>query len=221
MTYKLLIVDDDLAVTSLVGAIFSDEGWSVSALHQLHVDALLAAVGRLEPDCVLLDGQHPDNYGQSWQEAARLRTRGRPIPTMMFTVNVAAVREAQANQTRRSQQAGFAASLSKPFHIDQLVDAATDAASQAMPFDTSPQAETVRTAALITRLHAAGATDIQTSARREWLTFRTASGTFVQLYWWQREGVYYVMRHTRPGSAQEQIGRCYDLEAAILLALLA
>lgn len=44
----------------MVQAILVDEGYLVSALYDLTDDALLRAVGRLEPDVVLLDsgGRH-------------------------------------------------------------------------------------------------------------------------------------------------------------------
>jgi hypothetical protein len=39
------------------------------------------------------------------------------------------------------------------------------------------------------------------------------------MYWWQRDGVYFVMRHAERGGRIEQVGRLYDLDAAIALAV--
>ena len=69
------------------------------------------------------------------------------------------------------------------------------------------------------RLRAAGAQDIHASTRREWVNFRNGSGAFIQLYSWQRDGVYYLLRHAESGGEPVQVGRVYDLEAAIALAM--
>jgi hypothetical protein len=66
---------------------------------------------------------------------------------------------------------------------------------------------------------AAGARDVHASTRREWANFLTANGTFIQLYWWQRDGVYYVVRHAETGGVLETTGRFYDVDAAITLAM--
>jgi hypothetical protein len=67
---------------------------------------------------------------------------------------------------------------------------------------------------------AAGARDVHASTRREWANFLTANGTFIQLYWWQRDGVYYIVRYAEKGGVLETIGRFYDLDAAITMAML-
>ncbi|HET7768366.1 MAG TPA: hypothetical protein VFN74_06285 [Chloroflexota bacterium] len=51
----VLVVEDDPAIGGLVQAVLLDEGYAVSVLSQLTGDAVRTAVGRLEPDCVLLD----------------------------------------------------------------------------------------------------------------------------------------------------------------------
>ena len=38
---------------------------------------------------------------------------------------------------------------------------------------------------------------------------RAPDDALVQLYWWQREGVYYVLRY--PDGMPELVGRFYDL----------
>ncbi len=57
------------------------------------------------------------------------------------------------------------------------------------------------------------------STRREWANFRTGDGTLVQLYWWQRDGVYYVARYAETGGVLQTLGRFYDLDAAIAIAM--
>ena len=109
--------------------------------------------------------------------------------------------------------------MPKPFQLDALLDTVARCAGVSVPFAESAAAETGRTRVLVAKLAAAGARDIQPSTRREWASFRTADGTLVQLYWWPRDGVYYVMRHAESGGRIEQVGAFYDLDAAITLAM--
>ena len=191
----------------------------VSVLTDVQSDAIRVAVGQLEPDCVLLDGESRSGYGESWVEAVWLGGRSRSVPVIMFTADALAVREAREATSARSQLARFAAVLCKPFDLDELVDAAAGAVGHAAPFDASPAAEAQRTARLKAKLEAAGAQDLHVSTHREWATFHTADGTVVQLYWWQRAGVYFVIRHAASSSRLDQVGRFHDLETAIALAI--
>lgn len=109
--------------------------------------------------------------------------------------------------------------LSKPFDLDELVEVVTRAATHGIPYDTSAAAEAQRTTRLHEKLEAAGAREIHLSSRREWADFLTPDGTLVQLYWWQRDGVYYVARYATAGGKLDQVGRFHDLDAAIALAM--
>jgi CheY-like chemotaxis protein len=216
---RVLIVDDDRDICDLVHAILTDDGFSVSMLHHQSSDALRAVVNQLEPDCVLLDGASPGNYGSSWEDAAWITRRDRPIPVMMFTAHRAAIEEAEAGQSERSRDAQFSAILSKPFDLDRLLEAVAQAVGHVQPFDSSETGDRQRTAALVERLEASGATDIHPSTRREWASFVTPAGAFLQLYWWQRDGVYYLVRFALTGGRLETLGRFYDLGAAISVAM--
>jgi len=216
---RVLIVDDDRDICDLVHAILTDEGFSVSTLHQQNPDAIRVAINQLEPDCVLLDGATPGNYGSSWDDSAWIAGRDRSIPVVMFTAHRAALEEAQANQTRRSQDAHFSAILPKPFDLDRLLACVAEAVGHVSPFDGSEHADRERTSTLVSRLKEAGATDVQPSTRREWASFVTPAGAFLQLYWWQRDGVYYLVRFALTGGKLETVGRFYDLGAAISVAM--
>ena len=216
---KILIIDDDRDISELVSAVLTDEGFRVAVLSRTEPDAVRVAVGQLEPDCVLLDGRVPGDYGESWAEATRLGARARAVPVVMFTADQAAVREARERLSARSRGAAFAGILAKPFDLDELVETVRRVAGISVPFDESPRAEAARTAALVERLEAGGAREIHASTRREWATFRTPDGALVQLYWWQRDGVYYVGRYAETGGVLEAAGRFYDLEAAIAVAV--
>jgi CheY-like chemotaxis protein len=221
---KVLVVEDDPVLGDLVHTILVDEGYTASVLGapflgRAEPGALRAAVGRLEPDCVLLDSGGRGAYDASWDEAAWLHDRSRPVPVVMFTVDARSTAEARAGATARSRSAGFFAVLDKPFDLDDLLATVAGAVGQSIPFDASPAAEAARTGALVTRLEAAGAREIRPSARREWASFTSPDGARVQLYWRQRDGVYHVVRCAAPDGALERIGRVPDLDAAVALAV--
>ncbi len=215
----VLVMDSDRDVAEIVYAVLTDAGFMVSMLLDVEHDAIRTVIGRLEPDCVLLDGDSAGDYGQSWGEAAWLATRDRHVPVIMFTVDRRAEREAREATSGRSQAAQFEAVLNKPFDLDELVDVVARAVGHAVPFDPSPASEAQRTARLRAKLEAAGAQEIDVSIRREWATFQTADGTVVQIYWWQRDGVYYVLRYAESGGRVDQVGRVYDLDVAIALGM--
>lgn len=216
--HRVLIIDDDGDVADVVSAILTDDGYDASTLVEISHDSLFATVGKLEPDCVLLDGSSQVEYGSSWADAARLAARERSIPTIMFSAHSVDVSEAQEGRSQRARAADFAGILGKPFHIDELLEAVATACDRSEPFNHSAEGDRRRTFALAQRLRELGATDIRTSDRREWATFRPNGVEAIhQLYWWQRMGVYLVGSYDQDG-ALTQIGRFFDLEAAIAAA---
>jgi CheY-like chemotaxis protein len=214
---RVLCVDDDRDIADVVEAVLVDEGYDVSCLYELANDGLRRTVNRLEPDCVLLDGLPGPEYG-SWESAAWLEHRARKIPVVMFTAHQRDSVEAQEGETDRARDAGFAAVLLKPFHLDQLLEAVATAVGQSLCFDSGAAAEGVRTRTLVDKLRARGATDIEPSTLREWASFRDASGTLWQIYWWQTRGVYELGRYGDTGK-MVMAGQFTDLEAAIQIAL--
>jgi DNA-binding response OmpR family regulator len=132
---KILIIDDDRDITELVYAILADEGFAVSVLNSVDGDAIRVAMDELEPDCVLLDGNSPGEYGLSWDYAAWIRSRNRPVPLIMFSGHAVDVREAQDRESPRSHAAGFVSVLPKPFDIDDLLQQVATAVGESVPFD--------------------------------------------------------------------------------------
>ena len=120
---SILCVDHDRDVAEVVLAILEDEGYAVSCLYDLTDDGLLRTIGRLEPDAVLLDGFTAKSYGEGWDLAAGIRNRSRPVSVVMFTPHMGDVAEAEEATSERARQANFAAILSKPFGLDELVEA--------------------------------------------------------------------------------------------------
>jgi CheY-like chemotaxis protein len=207
---SVLIVNDDPNLADLLRAVLADEGYQVSVLSDARIDAVRVAVGQLEPDCLLLDADSRGGFGDPRGTAAWLRERARPVPTILLV--------ARRGESDPGQQAGFNALLPKPFDPDALVEVVTRCTGLATLFDRSDQADADRTAALVEKLWAVGARDIRPSTRREWAQFRTPAGALLLLYWSQRDGVYYVMRHTEGRSGVERVGQFYDLDTAIALA---
>lgn len=217
--HRVLVIDDDGDVADVVSAILTDDGYAVSTLVEISHDSLFKTVGKLEPDCVLLDGSSQVEYGSSWADAAHLAARERAIPTIMFSAHSADVREARDAESARARAAHFAVVLGKPFHLDELLAAVATACDRAAPFNHSAEADRGRTAALARRLEELGATDIRTSDQREWATFRPKDVDAVrQLYWWQRMGVYLVGSYDQEG-ALTRIGQFFDVEDAIAAAV--
>jgi CheY-like chemotaxis protein len=213
----VLVIDDDPVLANLVHDLLTEEGYAVSVLTTVTSETIRAAVGRLEPDCLLLDGRGPTDYGASWRDAAWAHARERAVPVIMFTASAAALQEAAAAESARSRAAGLFAALAKPFDLDELLATVARAVGSVAPFELGGGADARRTAALAAALAAAGAEDVVTGTRREWATF-TVGDELGLVYWAPRDGVYYVLREPPAGGPIRQIGRFHDLTAAVALA---
>ena len=213
--YRVLLIDDDADVADVVRAILNDDGYAVGLLGDTSHESILAAVGKQEPDCILLDGSVGPDYGSSWAEAAYLAARERSIPTIMFSAHIGDVREAHEGMSERARAADFAAVLAKPFSLDDLLTVVASACGQAEPFNQSAEGDRERTVALARHLRELGATDVRTSDRREWATFRPIEGDSIrQIYWWQRMGLYLVGAYAEEGTLR-QVGQFFELDAAL------
>jgi DNA-binding NtrC family response regulator len=127
---RILLVDNDRDIAEVVEAILIDEGFQVRVLSEVNSALLRRMVEDFAPDCVLLDGQGPGVYGESWLNAAWLSERDPAVPTIMFTADQPAADEARDRQTSRSQAAQFTGVLIKPFDIDNLIDMVSRAIKQ-------------------------------------------------------------------------------------------
>src|SRR5438270_12853531 len=103
VTRRVLVVDNDRDIADIVQAVLVDAGFGVSVLVDTDADPVPAVVERIQPDCVLLDGQGPGLYGCSWSYAAWLHGRQPRVATIMFTADQPASDEARAQQTERSR----------------------------------------------------------------------------------------------------------------------
>ena len=129
----VLIVEDDADIGNLLVDLLTDEGYAVALLRSRSGESVQEAVGRLRPDCVLLDGAVPGSYDRSWADAAWMRAQEAAVPVIMFSADRGATAEARSNLSERSRTAGFESVLPKPFEIDDLLRVIAEAVSQS-PF---------------------------------------------------------------------------------------
>ena len=117
----VLVVDDDSGIANFVDEFLTDEGFAVTLLRDRHVEGVRAAIERLRPDCVLLDGDVRGNYGASWGHAAWMTALRPPVPVIMFSTDQQATTEATTHESERSQAAGFSSVILKPFNLEDLL----------------------------------------------------------------------------------------------------
>lgn len=210
----VLVVDDDRDIAEVVQTILLDEGFQVSCLYQPSKNDVKAAIDRIEPDCVLLDGGNPAAYGPSWDIAKWLASRSRPIPAVMLTAHRADREEAILDESDRAKTAHVAAVIPKPFDIDQLVTVVRHAVGQEVTSITDRD-EAASQTLLLKRLRGAGADELAGSRiGRVWATFRAGSDhSLYKIYRWRVADVYFVGRYSADGQQLEPLGQFGDLDA--------
>lgn len=106
----VLVVDDDPAILAMVSRTLESEGYA--AVTAGDGEAALAALEAQEPRLVVLDMRMPVRDGPSF--AREMRARGYRIPILVMTAS-------NAQQSAREIHA--AAYVSKPFDLDEIVEA--------------------------------------------------------------------------------------------------
>ena len=217
---SVVVVDDDRDVAELVQTILIDEGFKVSCLYQPSQNDVKAAIERIEPDVVLLDGGTPAAYGPSWDIAAWLAARSRAIPAVMITGHRADREEAILDESERAKSAHMAAVIPKPFDIDQLVTIVRNAVGEHVtPLTDSEEARNATL--LMDRLRAAGARELTGSKiGRVWATFRAGDDrSLYKIYRWRAAGVYFVGRYNPAGTQLQPLGEFDNLDALVAYCL--
>lgn len=116
----VLLVEDDLALSTLVSGLITEAGYQPIAIAD-HAQ-ISSAVERWQPRCVILDGEvRATGEGRSWDDAVALRRAHPALPVLMFTADAAALAEAKSGTTERSRAAGFVGSVSKPFLVEEFL----------------------------------------------------------------------------------------------------
>lgn len=116
----VLVVEDDVAISTLVASLLTQAGYRpVTIADHALIDA---AVDRWQPRCVILDGEvRKTGESRTWDDAADIRARHPAVPVVIFTADRAAVREVRAGRSKRSRDAAFAGSVSKPFIVEEFL----------------------------------------------------------------------------------------------------
>jgi len=130
--WRILIVDD-AEIADLVEELLTDEGYLVTITQGRDEESVRAAAERFRPDCVLLDGDIPGNYGELWADAAWMAARPIPVPVIMFSADRQATGEAWDDESERARAAHFSSVLPKPFDLDEMLRVVTLAVDQS-PF---------------------------------------------------------------------------------------
>lgn len=117
---KVMIVDDDRALTVALSVRLSAEGFDVRTSHSAH-DAV-ARVLHERPDVILLDVDMPSYTGPEFHQFLQLTERARGIPVVYMTGH-----DTEGNRRTAIEQ-GAATFLTKPFEIPHLLSVLREAA---------------------------------------------------------------------------------------------
>lgn len=136
-TQNVLVVEDDAALSELVGGLLTHAGYHPVTIAD---HALIgAAVGRWQPRCVILDGEvRSTGESRTWEDAAAIRRAYPALPVLMFTADGAALAEAEAGTSGRSRAASFAGIVSKPFVVEEFLAIVKNAVQGSVEATASP-----------------------------------------------------------------------------------
>jgi CheY-like chemotaxis protein len=112
---RVLVVDDAADIRLLIAALLRETGYEVEEAGD-GTQALATIAQTPLFDAVVLDIQMPDRDGWSVLRTLRAEARTRDVPVLMCSV------KAGAEDLRLAAELG-AAYISKPFDVDQFLDA--------------------------------------------------------------------------------------------------
>jgi signal transduction histidine kinase len=129
---NVLVVEDDVALSKLVGGLLDDAGYNAVTIGD---HALIgAAVERWQPRLVILDGEVRSNgQGRSWDDAVAIRRAHPDIPVVMFSADNDDIAEARAGTSERSRAASFAGIVGKPFVVEEFLATVRSAVERPAP----------------------------------------------------------------------------------------
>ncbi|GAC1699185.1 MAG: hypothetical protein NVS9B6_10590 [Candidatus Limnocylindrales bacterium] len=132
----VLLVEDEPTVSKVVGHLLEEAGYGHVTIAE-H-DLIPAAVERWQPQCVILDSEPPANgQGRSWADAAAIRRAHPDLPVLMFTADEDSMAEARAGTSARSEAAGFAGVMDKPFLVMEFLATLKHAVETQRPTDSA------------------------------------------------------------------------------------
>ena len=117
---NVLVVEDDLALSDLVGGLLDQAGYTPVTIAD---HALIgAAVDRWQPRLVILDGEvRTTGEARSWDDAVAIRREHPSLPVLMFSADGDLLAEARAGTSERSRAASFDAIVGKPFVVEEFL----------------------------------------------------------------------------------------------------
>lgn len=129
---NVLVVEDDPALSKLVGGLLDEAGYSPVTIAD---HALIGeAVERWHPRLVILDGEIVGTgEGRSWDDAVAIRRAHPRLPVLMFSADGSALDEARAGKSERSQAASFAGIVGKPFVVEEFLATVKSAVERPVP----------------------------------------------------------------------------------------
>jgi nitrogen-specific signal transduction histidine kinase len=140
---NVLVVEDDLALSKLVGGLLDEAGYRPVTIadHSL----IGAAVERWQPRLVILDGEvRTTGEGRSWDDAVAIRRAHPDVPVVMFSANSDDLAEARAGTTERSRAASFAGIVGKPFVVEEFLATVKSVVAQKADTNTEPADEAIK-----------------------------------------------------------------------------
>lgn len=129
---NVLLVEDDVALSRLVGGLLDEAGYRAVTIddHKL----IGAAVERWKPRLVILDGEVVGTgQGRSWADAVAIRRAHPDIPVLMFSADSDALAEAREGKSARSRAASFAGIVGKPFVVEEFLATVKSVVEQPVP----------------------------------------------------------------------------------------
>jgi CheY-like chemotaxis protein len=108
---RILVVDDDPGIRSVVGDALRQDGYQVDAVGNGR--QALAAFGKHRPDALVLDLEMPVMDGPTLVRTLRERTKWGAVPLVVVSGTAGAV--------NAGPQLGARACLSKPFELSELL----------------------------------------------------------------------------------------------------
>ena len=108
----ILVVDDDPSVRRLLSVQLGLAGYEVHIAE--NGPAALLAIGRTQPDLVILDVMMPDLDGWQVLRALRAEPRYQFLPVLMLTAKV------QPSDVQNSYDLGASAVIGKPYEGERL-----------------------------------------------------------------------------------------------------
>ena len=109
----VFVVDDDLSVRESLQPLVESQGWDAKTFDSAH--AFLAHEEQPRPSCLILDLGLPDLSGLDLQDLIAAKRTGMPI---IFITG-----QGDIPSSVRAMKAGAVEFLTKPFHVDVLLDA--------------------------------------------------------------------------------------------------